>query len=84
MRCAAGVAQYRSPNSDQPAAPVARGLRRPNEIGDGALALAIACGIRLGGVRTALLVQNAGVFSMGAGMVSLAQRYQFPPLLISP
>jgi sulfopyruvate decarboxylase subunit alpha len=27
-------------------------------------ALAIACGIRLGGIRTALLVQNAGVLSM--------------------
>ena len=43
---------------------------------------AIACGIRLGGVRTALLVQNAGVLSMGAGMVSLAQRYQFPLLML--
>src|ERR1700684_3615756 len=45
-------------------------------------ALAIACGIRLGGIRTALLVQNAGVLSMGAGMVSLAQRYQFPLLMM--
>jgi sulfopyruvate decarboxylase subunit alpha len=45
-------------------------------------ALAIACGIRLGGVRAALLVQNAGVLSMGAGMVSLAQRYQFPLLML--
>jgi sulfopyruvate decarboxylase subunit alpha len=45
-------------------------------------ALAIACGFRLGGVRTALLVQNAGVLSMGAGMVSLAQRYQFPLLML--
>jgi sulfopyruvate decarboxylase subunit alpha len=45
-------------------------------------ALAIACGIRLGGVRTALIVQNAGVLSMGAGMVSLAQRYQFPLLML--
>ena len=45
-------------------------------------ALAIACGSRLGGVRTALLVQNAGVLSMGAGMVSLAQRYQFPLLIL--
>ena len=45
-------------------------------------ALAIACGSRLGGVRTALLVQNAGVLSMGAGMVSLAQRYQFPLLML--
>lgn len=45
-------------------------------------ALAIACGARLGGVRTALFVQNAGVLSMGAGMVSLAQRYQFPLLML--
>ena len=45
-------------------------------------ALAIACGIRLGGVRTAMFVQNAGVLSMGAGMVSLAQRYQFPLLML--
>jgi sulfopyruvate decarboxylase subunit alpha len=45
-------------------------------------ALAIACGIRLGGVRTALIVQNAGLLSMGAGMVCLAQRYQFPLLIL--
>jgi sulfopyruvate decarboxylase subunit alpha len=45
-------------------------------------ALAIGCGIRLGGVRTALFVQNAGLLSMGAGMVCLAQRYQFPILLL--
>jgi sulfopyruvate decarboxylase subunit alpha len=45
-------------------------------------ALAIACGIRLGGVRCALFVQNAGLLSMGAGMVCLAQRYQFPLLLL--
>lgn len=45
-------------------------------------ALAIACGLRLGGVRTALLVQNAGVLSMGAGLVSLAHRYQFPILML--
>jgi sulfopyruvate decarboxylase subunit alpha len=45
-------------------------------------ALAIACGIRLGGVRTPLFVQNAGLLSMGAGMVCLAQRYQFPLLLL--
>ena len=45
-------------------------------------ALAIACGTRLGGLRTALFVQNAGVLSMGAGMVSLAQRYQFPLLML--
>jgi sulfopyruvate decarboxylase subunit alpha len=45
-------------------------------------ALAIACGVRLGGVRTAMFVQNAGVLSMGAGMVTLAQRYQFPLLML--
>src|SRR4029079_19094707 len=45
-------------------------------------ALAIACGTRFGGLRTVMLVQNAGVLSMGAGMVSLAQRYQFPLLLL--
>jgi sulfopyruvate decarboxylase subunit alpha len=45
-------------------------------------ALAIACGARLGGVRTALFVQNAGLLSTGAGMVTLAQRYQFPLLML--
>jgi sulfopyruvate decarboxylase subunit alpha len=45
-------------------------------------ALAIACGTRLGGLRTVMFVQNAGVLSMGAGMVSLAQRYQFPLLML--
>lgn len=45
-------------------------------------ALAIACGARLGGVRTALFIQNAGLLSMGAGMVCLAQRYQFPLLIL--
>jgi len=45
-------------------------------------ALAIACGARLGGVRTAMLIQNAGLLSMGAGMVCLAQRYQFPLLML--
>src|SRR5437773_6478196 len=45
-------------------------------------ALAIACGSRLGGLRTVMFVQNAGVLSMGAGMVSLAQRYQFPLLML--
>ncbi len=45
-------------------------------------ALAIACGARLGGVRTALFVQNAGLLSMGAGMVTLAQRYQLPLLIL--
>jgi sulfopyruvate decarboxylase subunit alpha len=47
-------------------------------------ALAIACGARLGGMRTVLVVQNVGLLTMGAGMVSLAQRYQFPlPILAS-
>jgi sulfopyruvate decarboxylase subunit alpha len=45
-------------------------------------ALAIACGGRLGGVRTAMLIQNVGLLTMGAGMVSLAQRYQFPLLML--
>ena len=45
-------------------------------------ALAIACGARLGGARTAMFVQNAGLLSMGAGMVTLAQRYQFPLLIL--
>src|SRR6516225_10414460 len=45
-------------------------------------ALAIACGARLGGVRTVMFVQNAGILSMGAGMVTLAQRYQFPLLIL--
>jgi sulfopyruvate decarboxylase subunit alpha len=45
-------------------------------------ALAIACGARLGGVRAAMLVQNVGLLSMGAGMVCLAQRYQFPLLIL--
>jgi sulfopyruvate decarboxylase subunit alpha len=45
-------------------------------------ALAIACGARLGGVRTVLIVQNAGLLSAGAGMVTLAQRYQFPLLIL--
>jgi len=45
-------------------------------------ALAIACGTRLGGLRTAMFVQSAGLLSMGAGMVSLAQRYQFPLLML--
>jgi sulfopyruvate decarboxylase subunit alpha len=45
-------------------------------------ALAIACGARLGGLRTAMFVQNAGLLSMGAGMACLAQRYQFPILLL--
>ena len=46
-------------------------------------ALAIACGARLGGARTALVLQNAGLLSIGAGMVSLAQRYQFPVLILA-
>jgi sulfopyruvate decarboxylase subunit alpha len=45
-------------------------------------ALAIACGIRLGGVRAAMFIQNVGLLSMGAGMVCLAQRYQFPLLML--
>ena len=32
-------------------------------------ALAIACGARIGGARTVLLVQNVGIITMGAGMV---------------
>lgn len=39
-------------------------------------ALAIACA-PVGGVRTALFMQNAGLLSMSAGMVTLAQRYHF-------
>jgi sulfopyruvate decarboxylase subunit alpha len=46
-------------------------------------ALAIACGSRLGGARTVMLIQNAGLLSMGAGLVSLAQRYQFPVLILA-
>ena len=46
-------------------------------------ALAISCGSRLGGVRTVLIVQNAGLLSMGSGMVCLAQRYQFPLLILA-
>jgi sulfopyruvate decarboxylase subunit alpha len=45
-------------------------------------ALAIACGARLGGKRTAMFIQNVGLLSMGAGMVCLAQRYQFPLLML--
>ena len=46
-------------------------------------ALSISCGSRLGGVRTVLLIQNAGLLTMGAGMVTLAQRYQFPVLILA-
>lgn len=46
-------------------------------------ALAIACGARLGGARTVMLIQNVGLTTMGAGMVSLAQRYQFPLLILA-
>ncbi len=46
-------------------------------------ALAIACGARLGGARTALMIQNVGLLTMGAGIVSLAQRYQFPLLILA-
>jgi sulfopyruvate decarboxylase subunit alpha len=45
-------------------------------------ALAIACGLRLGGVRATVIVQNAGLLSCGAGMVCLARRYQFPLLIL--
>jgi sulfopyruvate decarboxylase subunit alpha len=46
-------------------------------------ALAIACGARLGGARTVLLIQNVGLMTMGAGLVSLAMRYQFPLLILA-
>ena len=46
-------------------------------------ALAIACGARLGGARTALIIQNVGLLTMGAGMVCLAQRYRFPLLILA-
>jgi sulfopyruvate decarboxylase subunit alpha len=46
-------------------------------------ALAICCGARLGGTRTVLVIQNVGLLTMGAGMVSLAQRYQFPLLILA-
>lgn len=46
-------------------------------------ALAIACGARLGGVRVALVIQNVGLLTIGAGMVCLAQRYQFPILILA-
>jgi sulfopyruvate decarboxylase subunit alpha len=46
--------------------------------------LAIACGARLGGARAVLLVQNIGLLTMGSGLVALAQRYQFPVLILAP
>ena len=46
-------------------------------------ALSISCGARLGGARTVLLIQNVGLLTMGAGMVSLAARYQFPILILA-
>lgn len=46
-------------------------------------ALSISCGARLGGARTVLLIQNVGLLTMGAGMVSLAMRYQFPILILA-
>jgi sulfopyruvate decarboxylase subunit alpha len=46
-------------------------------------ALAIACGARLGGARPALVIQNVGLLTMGAGLVCLAQRYQFPILILA-
>ena len=33
--------------------------------------------------RTVLMIQNVGLLTMGAGMVSLAQRYQFPLLILA-
>ena len=46
-------------------------------------ALSISCGARLGGARTVLLIQNVGLLTTGAGMVCLAQRYQFPILILA-
>ena len=46
-------------------------------------ALAISCGARLGGARTVLIIQNVGLLTMGAGMVCLAQRFQFPLLILA-
>jgi sulfopyruvate decarboxylase subunit alpha len=46
-------------------------------------ALAIACGARLGGARAVLMIQNVGLLTIGAGMVCLAQRYQFPLLILA-
>ena len=46
-------------------------------------ALSIACGSRLGGLLSSLMIQNVGLLTMGAGMVSLAQRYQFPLLILA-
>ena len=45
-------------------------------------ALAIDAAFELGGSTQVLIVQNAGLLSMGAGMVCLAQRYQFPLLML--
>lgn len=47
-------------------------------------ALAIACGARLGGARTVLVIQNIGLLTMGSGLVALAMRYQFPVLILAP
>ena len=46
-------------------------------------ALAIACGARLGGARTVLVIQNIGLLTMGSGLVALAMRYQFPILILA-
>jgi sulfopyruvate decarboxylase subunit alpha len=46
-------------------------------------ALAVACGARVGGARTVLLIQNVGLLTMGAGLVSLAMRYQLPVLILA-
>jgi sulfopyruvate decarboxylase subunit alpha len=47
-------------------------------------ALAIACGARLGGARTVLVIQNIGLLTMGSALVALAMRYQFPVLVLAP
>jgi sulfopyruvate decarboxylase subunit alpha len=46
-------------------------------------ALAVACGARLGGSRTVLLIQNVGLLTMGSALVGLALRYQFPILILA-
>lgn len=46
-------------------------------------ALATACGAHLGGKRAVLLIQNVGLLTMGAAIVSLAQRYQVPVLILA-
>ena len=41
-------------------------------------AVAIACGAALGGVRAAIVVQNAGLLNCGAVIASLVQLYRIP------